>query len=126
MRCVKCGASVDDTMVVTGASGTVPSAGYSFKVTCSDGTSGTLTVADATAGGTSATLGNIRPGSTCTTVEAPVVYTNSVTTQPKVTYDPTVTPALAEGGTGTVTVTNNYEGIDLLGIVVVIQPKFTG
>jgi len=118
------GASVDVTKVVTGASGTVPSAGYSFKVTCSDGTTGTLTVADATAGGTSATLGNILPGSTCTTVEAPVVYTNSVTTQPKVTYDPTVTPALAEGGTGTVT--NNYEGIDLLGLVVVIQPKFTG
>ena len=122
------GASVDVIKVVTGASGNaVPSAGYSFTVTCTDGTTGTLTVANATAGGTSGTLGNILPGSTCTTVEAPVVYTNpAVSAQPTVTYNPAVTPALAEGGTGTVTVTNNYEGIDLLGLVVVIQPKFTG
>jgi len=122
------GASVSVTKVVTGTNGaTVPaSAGYSFAVTCSDGSKATLTVADATKGGTSSTLADVVPGSTCSVTEAAVVYDNArVLVQPTVTYDPTTGPKLAEGQAEVVTVTNDYSLVDLLGLVA-IQPHFTG
>jgi hypothetical protein len=59
--------------------------------------------------------------------EAPVAYTNAnVVSQPVVSYDPAVGSPLGEGDTEVVTVTNNYEGINLLGIAVNLIPKFTG
>jgi hypothetical protein len=122
------GASLQVDKVVTGTLGNaVPANGYSFDVHCTDGSAATLTVNDATNGGESDVLHDILPGSTCTLVEAPVVYTNPrLVTQPAVTYDPVTGSPLGEGETSVVTVTNNYEGIDLLGIAVVITPKFTG
>ena len=129
------GASLDVTKVVTGTAGnSVPANGYSFAVSCSDGTTATLTVANATNGGTSSTVDDIVPGSTCTVTEAAVVYTNPlVVVQPQVTYNPATGAPLAEGEAATVTVTNNYEGVNLLGLLVirpetplVLQPKFTG
>jgi predicted outer membrane repeat protein len=130
-------ASLDVTKVVTGTNGNpVPSAGYTFNVSCSDGTTGTLTVTDATVGGTSGTLDGIEAGATCQVTEAPVVYTKAtVTGQPAVTYAPSAagsTPGVVmTEGSNTVTVTNNYTGINLLGavaaaVVVVVEPKFTG
>jgi parallel beta-helix repeat protein len=122
------GASVAVTKLVTGTNNaTVPaSSGYSFAVSCSDGSKATLTVADATKGGTSGTLANVFPGSTCSVTEAPVAYDNArVLLQPTVTYDPTTGPKLTEGQAEVVTVTNDYSLVDLLGLVA-IQPKFTG
>ena len=59
--------------------------------------------------------------------ENAVVYTNpNVVVQPVVTYDPAVTPPLGEGDEAVVTVTNNYEGVNLLGVAVNLTPKFTG
>jgi hypothetical protein len=59
--------------------------------------------------------------------EAPVGYTNpAVVTQPTVTYDPSTPPVLAEGQTETVTVTNDYSLVNLLGIAVTATPRFTG
>lgn len=122
------GASLQVTKVVTGTDGiAVPSSGYSFQVSCTDGSAATLTVADATNGGSSDVLSDILPGSTCTVVEDAIVYTNPlVTTQPAVSYDPATGSPLAEGEASVVTVTNNYEGINLLGVVVNITPRFTG
>jgi hypothetical protein len=121
------GAHLQVTKVVTNTNGhSVPSAGYSFAVTCSDGTTGTLTVNDATNGGTSGTVDDIVPGSTCTVVESSVAYTNvAVVGQPAVTYDPATPAALGGEQTATVTVTNDYSQVNLLGEAVV-QPKFTG
>ena len=122
------GAIVNVNKVVTGTLGNpVPAPGYSFTVSCTDGSTATLAVADATAGGLSDSLGDILPGSTCTVSEAPVAYTNSaVVTQPTVAYDPSTPPVLAEGQTETVTVTNDYSLVNLLGIAVNATPKFTG
>jgi hypothetical protein len=122
------GASLQVTKVVTGTNGvSVPASGYSFQVTCTDGSAATLTVADATNGGSSEVLSDILPGSTCSVVEDAIVYTNPlVTTQPTVSYDPATGSPLGEGETSVVTVTNNYEGINLLGVVVDITPRFTG
>jgi len=122
------GASVSVAKVVTGTNGaTVPaSAGYSFTVACSDGTTKTLTVANATTGGTAGTVEDVFPGSTCSVVEAPVAYDNArVLLQPKVTYDPATPPTLAEGQAEAVTVTNDYSLVDLLGVVA-LRPRFTG
>ena len=122
------GASLRVDKVVTGTFGNpVPSDGYSFSVSCTDGTAAQLTVADATNGGSSDTINDILPGAVCTVTEAPVVYTNpNVVGQPAVSYDPVTGSPLGEGDTEVVTVTNNYEGINLLGIAVNIVPKFTG
>jgi hypothetical protein len=122
------GASLRVDKVVSGTFGNpVPADGYSFAVSCTDGTSATLTVADATAGGSSDTLADILPGAVCTVTEAPVAYTNpNVAVQPIVTYDPATGSPLGEGDTEVVTVTNNFEGVNLLGIAVNIVPKFTG
>ena len=77
--------------------------------------------------GSSDVLSDILPGSTCTVVEDPIVYSNPlVTTQPAVSYDPAQGSPLGEGEASVVTVTNNYEGINLLGVVVNITPRFTG
>jgi len=125
--------TLDVAKVVTGTNGnSVPSTGYSFTVSCSDGTSATLTVADATAGGTSAALGGIKAYSACRVTEAPVVYTvTTVSGQPSTTYDPAAassTDGIVIGeGANTVTVTNDYTAINLLGIVAVnATPRFTG
>src|SRR5262249_2550756 len=100
---------------------------YSFKVTCTDGSKAVLTVADATKGGSSGTLSDILPGASCTVVEDAVVYTNpSVVAQPAVTYEPAAGSPLAEGETSVVTVTNDYGEINLLGVAVMLPPKFTG
>ena len=122
------GASLRVDKVVTGTLGNpVPANGYSFSVSCTDGTSATLAVADATNGGSSDTVSDILPGAVCTVIEAPVVYTNAnVAVQPVVTYDPVAGAPLGEGDTEVVTVTNNYEAVNLLGIAVNIVPKFTG
>jgi hypothetical protein len=122
------GASLQVEKVVTGTAGNpVPAAGYSFAVTCTDGSAATLTVADATNGGSSAVLGDIVPGATCSVAENPVVYTNPlVVVQPVVSYNPTSGSPLGEGETSVITVTNNYDGINLLGALVNIVPKFTG
>ena len=95
------GASLRVDKVVTGTFGNpVPADGYSFAVSCTDGTSATLTVADATAGGSSDTVSDILPGAVCTVTEAPVAYTNpNVAVQPIVTYDPVTGSPLGEGDT---------------------------
>ena len=124
-------ANLDITKVVTGTGGnSVPSGGYTFAVACSDGTTGTLTVASATTGGTSGTLDGIEAGSTCQVTEAAVVYTNSgVTGQPTVTYVPaaagTTTGVVVSAGANTVTVTNDFSSVNLLGIAVVKPPVVT-
>ena len=122
------GASLRVDKVVTGTLGNpVPADGYSFAVSCTDGTSATLAVADATNGGSTDTVSDILPGAVCTVTEAPVVYTNpNVAVQPVVTYDPVAGSPLGEGDTEVVTVTNNYEAVNLLGIAVNVVPKFTG
>ena len=57
------GAALQVEKVVTGTLGNpVPADGYSFQVSCSDGSAATLTVADATNGGSSDVLGDIEPG----------------------------------------------------------------
>jgi hypothetical protein len=121
------GAGVNVFKTVTGTQGNpVPSAGYTYDVACTDGTTGQVTVADATAGGTSGTIGNILPGSTCTVTEERVVYTlPTITGQPTVTPNPATTAALAEGATATVAINNDYSSINLLGEVV-LQPRFAG
>ena len=59
--------------------------------------------------------------------EAPIVYTNpNVVVQPVVTYDPATGSPLGEGETEVVTVTNDYSGVNLLGMAINITPKFTG
>jgi hypothetical protein len=122
------GASLRVDKAVTGTFGNpVPATGYSFSVSCTDGTAASLTVADATNGGSTDTVNDILPGAVCTVTEAPVVYTNpNVAVQPIVTYDPATGSPLGEGETEVVTVTNNYENVNLLGIAVDIVPKFTG
>ena len=50
----------------------------------------------------------------------------NVAVQPIVTYDPATGSPLGEGETEVVTVTNNYENVNLLGIAVNLVPKFTG
>ncbi len=140
-------ASLDVTKVVTGTQGhSVPADGYTFTVECTDGSQATLSVADATNGGTSGTLDDIHPGSTCTVTEHAVVYTDpDVSGQPQVSYDTSPTGTLEEGEDATVTVTNDYSLVDLLGESVVtpvtpvtpppapaaaavtnVAPKFTG
>ncbi len=135
------GASIQVTKVVSGTNGhTVPSTGYTFAVSCTDGTTGTLTVADATNGGTSGVIKQILPGATCSVTEAAVVYTNAtVSGQPVVTYLPVNPgPKLGDGQLETVIVTNDYALVNLLGATVTpapapapapipeIQPAFTG
>ena len=134
-------ASLDVVKVVTGTNGTpVPSAGYTFAVSCSDGTTGTLTVTNATAGGTSTTLDGIEAGAACRVTEQAVVYTKAgVTGQPTVTYAPVAASSTAgvvvSAGANTVTVANDFTLVNLLGISVVtppvvtpvtVQPAFTG
>jgi predicted outer membrane repeat protein len=139
-------ASLDVTKIVTGTAGNpVPATGYTFAVSCSDGTSGTLTVANATSGGTSGTLDGIEAGAACRVTEAALVYTNTgVTGQPTVTYAPVAAGStdgfVVSAGANTVTVTNDFSLVDLLGIAVVkppvvtpavtppvaVQPAFTG
>ena len=122
------GASLRVIKVVTGTFGnTVPANGYSFKVSCTDGSTATLTVADATTGGSSGTLHDILPGATCTVTEDAVVYTNpNVVVQPAVTYQPPTGSPLGEGDVEAVRVTNDFGEVNLLGVAVSLTPKFTG
>jgi hypothetical protein len=122
------GASLRVDKVVTGTAGNpVPANGYTFSVNCTDGTHTSVSVADATAGGSSETVDDILPGAVCTVTEAPLSYSNpNVVGQPVVSYDPAVGSPLGEGDTEVVTVTNDFEGINLLGIAVNLTPRFTG
>ena len=129
-------ASLNVVKVVTGTNGNpVPSAGYTFAVSCSDGTTGTLTVTNATVGGTSTTLDGIEAGAACRVTEDAVVYTKvGVTGQPTVTYAPAAASStegvVVSAGPNTVTVTNDFAHVSLLGVAVVtpvaVQPAFTG
>ena len=124
-------ASLDVTKIVTGTNGNpVPSTGYTFAVSCTDGSNGTLSVANATTGGTSGTLDGIEAGADCRVTEAAVVYTNAtVTGQPVVTYSPaaagTTDGFVVSAGVNTVTVTNDFASVNLLGIAVVKPPVVT-
>jgi hypothetical protein len=46
--------------------------------------------------------------------------------QPAVTDDPAAGSPLGEGDTEVVTVTNRFDGVNLLGIAVNVVPEFTG
>jgi len=125
------GSSLSVAKVVTGLGGqAVPFAGpYTFAVKCSDGTTGSLSVADPN-GGASAAVANIEPGSTCTVVEGTVTI-DGISLAP--TYSPVAAdttgvvldPDVPEGTANVVTVTNDYTQI-LAAHAVRQQPRFTG
>ncbi len=120
-------ASISVVKTVSGLGGqVVPFAGpYSFGVTCTDGSAGTLTVASPS-GGKSDSLGHIKPGSTCTVAEKPVVVDGVAA---GTTYAPSASIVVKadtpDGSPNVVTVNNDYAQI-LAARAIRLQPKFTG